>query len=154
MNGRSKNWQIVAGAVALSAVLGLGSSQMAQAGPFDGVLGKVVKVGGIGFLVKQFGPEINKTINTLLQQKGVRYSGKTKVVPSLAAGSGAYIGGAQIQGEPEQVDKVKYVVTAEIPLGSRIRGKAMFPVNSLTPGKATFKPINGTGVTAVIDFRI
>jgi hypothetical protein len=139
--------------LALSAALGLGASSAAQAGLLDGALGKLIKVGGIGFLVKQFGPEINKAVNTVLAQKGVRYSGKTKVVPTLSAGNGAYVGGAQVQGEPSQVDRVKYVVTVEIPL-DRFRGKAMFPVNSLTPGRVEFKPIQGTGVTAVIDFRI
>ena len=142
-----------AGALALSAALGLGSSYIAQAGPLDGVLGKAVKVGGIGFLVKQFGPEINKTINTLLQQKGVRYGGKTKVVPTFAVGSGAYVGAAQLQGEPAQVDQAKYAATLEVPL-NRFRGKAYFPVNSLTPGKVEFKPIPGVGVSAVIDFKI
>lgn len=150
MNKQVKVW---AGALALSAVVGMGSSYTAQAGPFDGVLGKVVKVGGIAFLVKQFGPEINKVINTLLQQKGVRYDGKTKVVPTFALGSGAYIGGAQIQGDPAQVDQVKYVATVEIPLG-RVRGKAYFPVKSLIKGSAITKPVKGTGVTAIVDFKI
>lgn len=139
--------------LALSAVLGLGSSYAAQAGPFDGVLGKVLKVGGIGFLVKQFGPQINKVINTLLQQKGIRYEGKTKVVPTVAVGNGAYVGGAQVQGPEEQVDQVKLVGTIEIPLG-RFRGKALFPMNNIVPGKDGFKPVKGTGVTAVVDFRI
>lgn len=150
MKQQVKFW---AGAVALSAVVGMGSSYTAQAGPFDGVLGKVVKVGGIAFLVKQFGPQINKVINTLLQQKGVRYDGKTKVVPTFALGSGAYVGGAQIQGEPEQVDQVKYVATVEIPLG-RVRGKAYFPVKSLIKGNSITKPVKGTGVTAIVDFKI
>jgi hypothetical protein len=148
-----KQIKIWAGALALSAAVGLGSAQVAQAGPFDGVLGKAVKVGGIGFLVKQFGPEINKVINTLLQQKGVRYSGKTKIVPTFAVGNGAYIGGAQVQGEPEQVDQVKYVATVEVPLG-RVRGKAYFPVKSLTKGSSITKPVKGTGVTAIVDFKI
>lgn len=132
---------------------GLLGSTAAQAGPFDGILGKVVKVGGIGFLVKKFGPQMNKAINTLLQQKGVRYEGRTKVVPVLSVGNGAYVGAAQIQGEEKQVDQVKYCVTLEIPI-QRVRGKAYFPVKSLTPGKSDFKPIKGTGVTAIIDFKI
>lgn len=150
MNKELKVW---AGALALSAGVGMGSAQVAQAGPFDGILGKVVKVGGIGFLVKQFGPEINKAINTLLQQKGVRYSGRTKVVPTFAIGSGAYAGGAQIQGEPDQVDQVKYVATVEVPVGE-FRGKAYFPVKSLIKGNAITKPVKGTGVTAIVDFKI
>lgn len=150
MKQRIQGWAVP---VLLSAALGVCSSYAAQAGPLDGVLGKALKVGGVGFLVKQFGPDINKAINTLLQQKGVRWEGKTKVVPTFAVGSGAYIGGAQVQGEPDQVDQVKYVGQVEIPLG-RFRGKALVPVNSLTPGKAKLKPIKGTGVTAVVDFRI
>ena len=142
-----------AAAAVLSAAVGIVSSRAAQAGPFDGVLGKVVKVGGIGFLVKQFGPEINKTINTLLQQKGIRYSGRTKVVPALSAGSGAYVGAAQVQGDDAQVDQVHYVVNVEIPL-DRFRGKAMLPIRSFTKGTRDLKPVNGTGVSAVIDFRI
>lgn len=143
-----------AGVLALSAALGLGTTYSAQAmGVFDGVLGKAVKVGGIGFLVKQFGPGINKTINTLLQQKGVRYEGKTKVVPTFAVGSGAYIGGAQIQGEPTNVDQAKYVATVEVPLG-RVRGKAYFPVQSLIKGNKALKRVKGAGVTAIVDFKI
>jgi hypothetical protein len=139
--------------VLTAAVLGLGASSTAQAGLLDGVLGKAIKVGGIGFLVKQFGPGINKAINTLLQQKGIRYEGRTKVVPMLSAGNGAYVGAGQIQGPEASVNKAKYVVTFELPVG-RVRGKAMIPVNSLTPGKMEFKPVAGVGVTAVIDFRI
>ncbi|MCC2669774.1 MAG: Uncharacterized protein K0Q72_2245 [Armatimonadetes bacterium] len=150
MKQQLKMW---AGALALSAALGMVSSGVAQAGPLDGVLGKVVKVGGIGFLVKQFGPQINKVINTLLIQKGDRYDGKTKVVPTFALGNGAYIGGAQVQGEEAQVDEVKYVATVEVPLGS-FRGKAYFPVKSLIKGSAITKPVKGTGVSALVDFKI
>jgi hypothetical protein len=141
------------GTLALAAGLGVASSQVASAGLFDGVLGKVVKVGGIGFLVKQFGPKINSAINTLLQQKGVRYEGKTKVVPAFAIGSGAYVGGVQIQGVEEKLKEAHYVAMFEIPLG-RLRGKALVPVNSLTPKKGSYKPVSGVGVTAVVDFRI
>ena len=145
--------KLLAGTLALSAALGLGTTLTAQAGILDGALGKVIKIGGIGFAVKQFGPQINKAINTVLLQKGVRYSGKTKVVPTFAIGSGAYIGAAQIQGEPAQVDQAKYVATVEIPLG-RFRGKGYFPVRSLIKGKSIFQPVKGTGVTAVVDFKI
>lgn len=150
MYSKVKFW---AGTLALSAALGLVSSRTVQAGPFDGVLGKVLKVGGIGFLVKQFGPEINKAINTLLQQKGIRYAGRTKVVPAFAIGSGAYVGAVQLQGDEGPIDKAKYCAQLEIPVG-RFRGKMYVPVNSLTPGKAKLKPIQGVGVAAVIDFRI
>lgn len=141
------------GALTLAAGLGVVSSQVANAGIFDGVLGKVVKVGGIGFLVKQFGPKINSAINTLLQQKGVRYEGKTKVVPAFAIGSGVFVGGVQLQGAEAKLKEAKYCAMFEIPMG-RVRGKALVPVNSLTPKKGSYKPVSGVGVTAVIDFRI
>lgn len=138
----------------VSALVGvLTSSTAARPGILKGPLGKAVKIGGIGFLVKQFGPGINKTINAVLQQRGVRYSGKTKVVPAFAVGSGAYVGAAQIQGAPAEVDKARYVATIEIPLG-RLRGKAYFPVESLIKGKKALKRVKGAGVTAIIDFRI
>jgi len=140
-------------ALLLSIAAGYGAARAVQAGPLDGVLGKVLKVGGIGFLVQKFGKPIDKAINTVLAQRGVRYEGKTKVVPILSVGDGAHIGAAQVQGEESQVKKVRHVVAVEIPLG-RVKDKALFPVRSLTPGKADFKPIQGTGVTAVIDFRI
>lgn len=148
------SFKALAGVVGLSAAVGLGTTVAAHAGGIlDSPLGKVVKVGGIGFLVKQFGPGINKTINTVLQQKGVRWEGKTKVVPTFAVGSGAYVGGAQIQGEPSNVDQAKYVATVEVPLG-RFRGKAYFPVQSLIKGKRALKRVKGAGVTAIVDFRI
>jgi hypothetical protein len=138
----------------LSGLLGaVGAGAVRAGGILDSPLGKVVKVGGIGFLVKQFGPEINKTINTALQQRGVRYSGKTKVVPTFSVGNGVFVGGAQIQGEPSHVDKAKYVATVEIPLG-RFRGKAYFPVESLVKSGKALKHVKGAGVTALIDFRI
>lgn len=146
--------KVLAGVAALSAAIGAATTVTAQAGGIlNGPLGKVVKVGGIGFLVKQFGPGINKAINTVLAQRGVRYEGKTKVVPTFAVGSGAYVGAAQIQGEPSNVDQAKYVATVEIPLG-RFRGKAYFPVQSLIKGNKALKRVKGAGVTAIVDFKI
>ena len=145
--------KFVAGVLGLSAAIGVGTSFTAEAGILDGALGKVIKVGGIGFLVKQFGPEINKAINTVLFQKGIKYDGKTKVVPTFSVGNGAFVGAAQVQGPPAQVDKAKYVGTIEVPLG-RVRGKLMVPVESLTKSGKALKPVSGVGVSAVVDFRI
>jgi len=134
---------------ALAASLGLGA---AHAGQLDDLLGRGIKAVGIKFVVQRFGGEINKAINTLLNQRGIRYEGVTKVVPIVSLGSGAYMGAAQIQGEESLVRQARGVVQVEVPLG-RVRGKALVPVNSLTPGRG-YKRIRGTGVTAVIDFRL
>ncbi len=46
-------------------------------------LGSVLKVGGIGFLVSKFGPEINKAINAATGRKNIDAYDATKVVPIL-----------------------------------------------------------------------
>ena len=144
-------WGAPVAALALATSVGSG---VAAAGPFDGILGKGLKVAGIGFLVKQFGPGINRAINKVLLQHGVKYKGKTKVVPIISVGSGAQIGAAQVQGEATRVKKVRYVGQLELRLG-RFRGKSLIPVHSITPGKkGSFQRVTGTGVTAIIDFRI
>ena len=74
-------------------------------------------------------------------------------MPAFAVGSGAYVGGVQLQGAEAKLKEAKYCAMIEIPMG-RVRGKALIPVNSLTPKKGSYKPVSGVGVTAVIDFRI
>ena len=60
-------------AVMLAAgLIGVGAQQASARISLGGGVGKVVKVFGIGFAVKQFGPDINKVINSLLQQKGLK----------------------------------------------------------------------------------
>src|SRR5688572_2075351 len=76
-------------------------------------VGGVLKAGGIVFAVRQFGGEINKVINMALQQRGISYSGATKVVPILSVGTGAYVGAAQVIGAPEQVQDVRAVGQVE-----------------------------------------
>src|SRR5690348_5115979 len=91
-------------AVVLAAgMIGLGAERASARGLLGGGIGKVIKVFGIGFAVKQFGPDINKVINTLLAQKGLAYQGATKVVPIISVGKGVQIGAAQVQGEPADV---------------------------------------------------
>jgi len=146
-----RSWAAPVLALALAAGVGSGA---AVAGPFDGILGKGLKVAGIGFLVKQFGPGINRVINKVLFQHGVEYKGATKVVPIISVGNGAQIGAAQVQGEKTRIKKVRYVGQLELRLG-RIRGKSLIPVHSITPGKkGSFSRVTGTGVTAIIDFKI
>jgi len=148
---RAWRWLSPIAALALAGAVGAGA---AQAGPFDGVLGKGLKVVGIGFLVKQFGGEINKVINKVLNQNGVKYDGKTKVVPIVSVGNGAQVGAAQVQGTEAQVKQVRYVGQLELDIG-RFRGKSLIPVSSITPGgQGAYQRVTGTGVTAIIDFKI
>jgi hypothetical protein len=137
-------------ALALAAgLIGLGAESASAKIP---KLGGILKAGGIVFAVRQFGKEINKVINTALQQRGISYNGATKVVPILSIGTGAYIGAAQVVGAPEQVQDVRAVGQIETRLGD-VQGKLMVPTTSSTPGKE-IKRVKGVGLGALIDFEI
>jgi hypothetical protein len=133
-------------------LIGVGAQQASARISLGGGVGKVVKVFGIGFAVKQFGPDINKVINTLLQQKGLAYQGATKVVPIISVGKGLNIGAAQVQGDPDVVDRVRAVGQAEVRIGD-VGLQKLFPVNTTNPTKG-YQEIKGTGVSAIIDFRV
>jgi hypothetical protein len=135
--------------VLAAALIGLGAGSASARIP---KLGGILKAGGIVFAVRQFGGEINKVINTALQQRGISYSGATKVVPILSIGTGGYIGAAQVIGAPEQVQDVRAVGQVETRLGD-VQGKLMIPTTSSTPGKE-IKRVKGVGLGALIDFEI
>lgn len=116
-------------------------------------LGDAVKLFGIAFVVKQFGGQINKFINTLLAQHGVAWEGTTKVVPIISIGRGTYVGAAQIAGPPELVDRVKAVAQGEIAIGGNLKGNALIPIGS-TNVKKGISRVEGVGLSALIDFKI
>jgi hypothetical protein len=149
MRRRVASWTA---AVLAAGLIGVGANEASARISLGGGIGKVIKVFGIGFAVKQFGPEINKTINTLLAQKGLAYEGATKVVPIISVGKGVNIGAAQVQGDPGNVDGVKAVGNAEIRVGD-VNLQKLFPVDSLSPHKG-YKQVPGVGVSAIIDFRV
>lgn len=134
---------------ATAALIGLGADTASARIPN---LGDVLKVGGIVFAVRQFGGEINNVINAALQQRGVAYSGATKVVPIISVGRGAYVGAAQVIGAREQVRQVRAVGQVETRLGD-IQGNLFVPTNTSTPGK-DMRRVEGAGVGALIDFEI
>ena len=102
--------QFIAGVLAAS-LFGFGGGVMtAQA--FD--FGSVLKLGGISYLVNQFGGEINTFINKIFSQNEVSTDYATKVVPILSMGTGGYIGAVQVVGPKAQVDKVKAVASHRI----------------------------------------
>jgi len=147
-----KRWANWAAVVLAAGTIGLGADRVSARGILGGSIGSVIKVFGIGFAVKQFGPNINKVINSLLAQKGLAYQGATKVVPIISVGKGVNVGAAQVQGEPAAVDQVRAVGQAELRIGS-VGLQKLFPVDSITPTKG-YHEVKGTGVSAIIDFRV
>lgn len=135
-------------ALACAAMVGMAADQASS-----GIrLGGILKAGGIVVAVRTFGPEINKTINTLLAQRGLSYDGATKVVPIVSVGRGINIGAAQVQGAKSFVDDVRAVGQVETRLGD-FDGRLLIPTSTSTPGR-DFKRIEGVGVSSVIDFKI
>ena len=139
-------------AIALVLVLGLtfGLASLLQAQ--GGLIGQALKLFGIAYVVRQFGPDINKFINNLTGQHGVKWDGTTKVVPIISAGNGIYVGAAQVQGPPDRVNQTRAIGQVETSL-SGLRAKLLVPVSSTKIGQS-IKRIPGVGVSALIDFKI
>ena len=119
-------------------------------------LGSIIKVAGIGFLVDQFGPQLNSFINTLMAQHNATPEFATKVVPILTVGvlgNSGYIGAAQVMGPQKLVDRVQAVVQVESSVnGNMFRVKGLIPIDSKIP--VNFNRVSGVGVSAIIDVRI
>lgn len=115
-------------------------------------IGDIFKVVGIGYLVSEFGPEIDNTINKALAEREAEAKGATKVVPIITVLTGGYIGAAQVVGVPERVRKVQAVAQTEPTLGD-VRVTAFIPVSTKTPNRA-IQRVTGVGVSAVIDLKI
>jgi hypothetical protein len=136
-------------AIALLLVLALGMATVAAA-KLD--LGGLLKVGGIAFLVTQYGEKINSVIDGALGERDAAAAGATKVVPILSVGEGGYIGAAQVVGSPENVQRVKAVFQVEIQVAS-FRAKALIPAET-SKAKTTPERAKGVGVSAVVEFKI
>jgi hypothetical protein len=118
-------------------------------------LGDVLKTGGIAFIVKELGPEINKAINTLLMNRKVEVRDATKVVPIISGGKGTYVGAAQVTGPEEMVKKVQFVAQVETEF-AKVRLKALIPISTgrdTKSDKLEASRVAGVGISAIIDLR-
>jgi len=116
-------------------------------------LGDVLKGAGIGILVDQLAPQINKAINTLMLNNKVENKQETKVVPIISVGQGGRVGAAQVIGEKADVDRVKAVAQIEGSFsGGKFRLKGLLPVESLDV--THLKRVYGVGLSALIDYKL
>ncbi len=115
-------------------------------------LGQILKVGGVAWLVSQYGDQIDSFLTKTLDQRDAAVRGATKVVPILSLGGGGYVGAAQVVGNPENVQRVKAVIQVEGKLGG-VRAQLLLPTVS---DRASGSPdrAQGVGVSAVVEFRI
>ncbi len=144
---RAKGWAVTA-ALMLALVGPAGVAQGAD------TLGQILKLFGIGYAVKVFGPQLNQLINTLTLNHGVAVQEETKVVPILTVGTGAYIGAAQVSGPKDKVAQVEAVAQLEGEFFDRVfRAKVLVPIDNLDITKG-FKRVNGVGISALLDLRL
>jgi hypothetical protein len=120
---------------------------------------QLVKVFGIGYAVRTFGPQINDFINSLLLSRDVATQQTTKVVPILSISIGlsapgrAAIGAAQVAGPRAAVQKVEAVAALDANYQGVFQIRALIPVDSLEPWKS-LRRVVGVGVSAIIDLKI
>ena len=80
---------------------------------------QIIKVFGVGYAVRTFGPQINDFINSLLLSRDVATQQTTKVVPILSISIGldapgrATIGAAQVAGPRAAVQRVQAVAALD-----------------------------------------
>jgi len=123
-------------------------------------IGSLIKLFGIGYVVKQFGPQINSAINTIMLNNKAENKELTKVVPIISVGvglgtaGGAYIGAVQVQGPKAALDQVQAVAQIEGSFMNQIRLRGLVPVNSLNPLAGNLHRVYGVGVTALVDFQL
>ena len=145
-----RKWRLITVTLALILALAVPFSAAAQD------IGGLIKIFGVGYVVKQFAGPLNDFVNNLLNNKGVKVREQTKVVPILTIGVGqpGYIGAAQVSGPKAAVEKVKAVGQLEANFNQAFRVKALVPLDSDNPIKDGIRRVPGVGITAIIDLRI
>ncbi|MBM3449788.1 MAG: hypothetical protein FJX78_02165 [Armatimonadetes bacterium] len=122
-------------------------------------IGGLIKIFGIGYVARQFGPQINDFINSALQTRNAETREVTKVVPilSLQVGLGspgrATIGAAQVAGPRAAVDRVEAVALLDLDFQRIVGVKVYVPVDNLEPWRG-IRRVVGVGVSAIIDLQI
>jgi hypothetical protein len=129
--------------------------QSAHGIDFGNVIGDLLKIGGIGFVVKQFDTEIDKGINEIMAKNGVMPEAKTKVVPIIRIGLSdpTAVGAAQVVGPPTQVDKVQAVGESQIRIGG-IGGRILLPLSTKKAVTKSVRGVGGVGISANIKINI
>lgn len=146
-----KSSSILAVVTAVTLLAGIAITPMPSSGAG---IGGILKGAGLVLLVDKFGDQLNDFINKLTFNKGVGIEDRTKVVPIISIGQGAYVGAAQVSGPAAQIDKVKAVAQMEANMaGKTFRIKALVPVETKDVVK-DLKRVSGVGVSAIIDVRL
>ncbi len=119
----------------------------------ESIATQVLKGAAIGLAVTKTAEPLDKFINTVTLRHGVAGNAATKVVPILSVGEKGYIGGAQVSGPREMVDRVAAVFQYEKNFSNNnYRAKVLVASASLNPLK--IERVQQVGVTAIIDVAL
>lgn len=136
--------------IALVAVFSLGVVGAPQ-------IREILKVVGVGAAVKQFGPEINRAFNNIVNHEDTN-DNYTKVVPIITIGinSRGAIGAAQVKGTRARVEQVQAVAAPEANfLGDEIKLRAMVPTSSTNiTNPSEIEAVDGVGVSGIVDLKL
>lgn len=119
----------------------------------SGQLDKILKGGGIAFLITRFGKDIDKALNHLTKTPEDNPAFATKVVPVLSVGSGDYAGAVQVMGPRRAVDSVQAVAQFETkfgPLNMRVRGLVPIASKSISD----IRRVPGVGISGLLDVKL
>jgi hypothetical protein len=147
---RNKRMIVLALAAVLALTIATALGPVARdASAFDlgDLLGGAVKITGVVWAVDKFGNQMDGFINKFLAQNGCPLEGKSKVVPIIRVVGGVAVGGAQVVGPPEQVDKVQAVGEVQLNAG-RFRGRALVPVTVRKGLTNSIRGVGGVGTSA------
>lgn len=117
------------------------------------ILEGAAKVIGVKWAVDEYGTDINKSINKLMDNNDSATNAFTKVVLIISPIGNKHIGAAQVVGPKEAVEKVGAVVQLETSFMDKLfRIKAMIPIEGIDA--TDFNRVPGVGVSAIIDIKL
>lgn len=148
-------WQL---AISTSFLLGFALACMIQARPavaldIGDLLEGALKIGGVKLAIDKFGPELNKGINSLLENNDASVDAATKVVPIISVIGNKHVGAAQVVGPQEAVDRVGAVAQLEQDfLNKLFRARVEVPIEG--NDVKNLHRVKGVAVSAMIDVKL
>jgi hypothetical protein len=119
----------------------------------EGPFSDLVKIFSVGFIVQEYGEDMDAVINSFLAQEEAEIAGQTKVVTIIRVGDGTQVGAAQVMGPSDKLDTVQAVAQLDWTPGD-VRGRALLPVTTAEDLTSSVRGVSGVGVSAVIAFPL